>query len=99
MDIFNNKEFLGFVSVIAFLILGKVIKNVKWIDNRHIPILLTFTGGLLGSLFFDDTNQVLMMAGLGSFSNNLHQIYKGLAPTKEAEDYLVDKTEKIIKPK
>lgn len=73
------KEFFMPVVVLAFLIFGKYLKTNTRIDNKFIPVILTFTGGLLGAIFFDDTSYVLTVAGLGGFSNNLHQIFKGFS--------------------
>ncbi|MBF0709717.1 MULTISPECIES: phage holin family protein [unclassified Gemella] len=73
------KEFFVPVVVLAFLLFGKFLKENPKIDNKYIPIILTFTGGLLGAIFFKDTSYVLTVAGLGGFSNNLHQIFKGFS--------------------
>lgn len=73
------KEFFVPVVVLAFLLFGKFLKENSKIDNKFIPVILTFTGGLLGVIFFKDTNYVLTVAGLGGFSNNLHQIFKSFS--------------------
>lgn len=62
------------VAMILMLLnyIGKLLKCVKWIDNRDIPKLLGILGGIIGYIVFRDVNAVL----LGLSSVGVHQAVK-----------------------
>lgn len=78
-------KFIVPLILLSFVTFGKILKETNVIDNKYIPLVLTGVGAFVGVLFFDDTDYVLSLAGLGGFSNNLHQIAKGFMVKEEQE--------------
>lgn len=70
------------VMVPVLIILGKIIKQGGWVNNKHIPVILLaislgFTPYLLGS-YTNPENfvQAILVAGGAVFGNQLYKQYK-----------------------
>ncbi len=76
----------GLVIIPVLYIIGKIIKNVKFIDDRFIPLILLVIGiiaavGLMG-VSVSSVVQGVLLAGTAVFGN---QLIKQLSGSQETE--------------
>lgn len=76
----------GLVIIPVLLIIGKIIKNIKFIDDRFIPLILLATGelaamGLMG-ISVSSAIQGVLLTGTAVFGN---QLFKQLTKHEDTE--------------
>lgn len=75
-------DFLMPTVIVACLIVGYCIKNIKWLDaisNEYIPTILAVLGAIIGCLAMNDVSLTNIIGGAlsGLASTGLHQLFVG----------------------
>ena len=88
---FNITDFYMPIVVIACLIVGYCIKNIKWLDriaNEYIPSTVAILGAILGCVANTSITLENIVYGAlsGLASTGMHQMFKQIISKGENKD-------------